>query len=226
MKKSNRFASLKNDKTNPFKKQESSRKSRFSSYNSKRNSRFKDNNDKKDQDLTSDIKRNSRFNTLTNDSEKNTFRRNNYRRNNQRKGYRRNYNNRYYNKNAKIEDSVFKPSCLKNAGIDALLITKTEKQKKEKKKSKTKVHSYDNDELSQNEKEINKQLILQYQAKQEKEDSEITEITDCWADDEYSSNSNEKVSSMEHNDSLEISEEESEEEIDEFSIENYQQQFI
>ena len=115
MKKNNRFASLKNDNVNPFKRQDSS--------NSKRHSRFRNTDSRiKNNETTT---RSSRFNSLNNESEKNTFRKRNYSQNNQRRGYRKYNNKTYYKTTKKLEDSVFQPSCLKNAGIYSLLISKT-----------------------------------------------------------------------------------------------------
>ena len=213
MNKGNRFSSLKSSKSNPFKQ------------------------DKKKTN-TKPMNSSSRFKHLSSENEsKNTFKQNSYstgrtynsdsrdsrdNRRNNRGRYNNRYNNRrYYKSNKSLEESVFKPSCLKNTGIESLMVSKTsQKNKKTKVKPIKTDYKYDVDELSQEEKELNKKLILQYQTtlEQDDEEEELKKINDSWEDAEESENT---ILTEPQEES-----EESEGEVDEYSAENYTQQFI
>ena len=216
MNKGNRFSSLKSSKSNPFKQDKkktntkpmnsSSRFKHLSSENESKNT-FKQSSYSRDRPYNRD----SRHNRDSRDGRRST-----------RGRYNNRYNNRkYYKSNKSLEDSVFKPSCLKNTGIESLMVPKTsQKNKKTKVKPIKTDYKYDVDELSQEEKELNKKLILQYQTtlEQDDEEEELKKINDSWEDAEESENT---ILTEPQEES-----EESEEEVDEYSAENYTQQFI
>ena len=226
MNKGNRFASLKSNPSNPFKQDK--RQSHIKPMNT--SSRFKhlsSESENKNTFKKTSYHRGGTYNRDNRDNRDNRYNRDNRRSNRGNRGrYNNRYNRRYYKSNKPIEESVFQPSCLKNTGIESLMVVKT--SQKDKKTQKTKVkpiktnYKYDTDQLSSEEKELNNKLILQYQSTlEQQEEEELTQINDCWDDNRESENT--IIIEPEDDDNYQ---EESEEEMDEYSAENYTQQFI
>ena len=122
---------------------------------------------------------------------------------------------RYYQKRD-ISESVFKPSCLTNAGISALLTEKPKQQKTKKNKKKPYSESFQTVDLGDEDREYNRNFILRYQQE---------------SDDEIEIQQNKKIvdSKEQYNESNSgegDDEEEEEEEYDELSMENYTQNYI
>ena len=203
-----RFDALKSN-NNPF-KNNSNTNNRFRKRNTNGNPNRNPN--RNDERNTNRFRQNSRFTSLkTNDDEQSS-----------KYAYRQKHRNKnrfkkrgYYQKRD-ISESVFKPSCLTNAGISALLTEKPKQQKTKKNKKKPYSESFQTVDLGDEDREYNRNFILRYQQE---------------SDDEIEIQQNKKIvdSKEQYNESNSgegDDEEEEEEEYDELSMENYTQNYI